>query len=366
MGGNRNNETIEQKVVERPRARATEDRATTGGETVLDDQSVLAQSRGVDVRRITRGRFPYDDWRIQKVNCREEVDVAEENYDTIMDSLNHGKPLERLKEDARMLTSIVDDIEQDIQQAINNGQVLSEEQVDHLLDRLWVCDQAHSILIHDNQSIDAARKYGIFALLGLLIQVSRSHELARFEQVLSQLRDMLEAAERETNEAWAKLTVNLIVSFALPQVGLVTRGGIFVAQVVMDHMLGEPNPAAQGVTATGHITEALGNVKGLSEKTREIAQRTGKATGVAGFLFDADSVAAGYSEEIRIRKLIIEANKLYKERVLPKVISMERDLERLKQEILPRLRADLRQRQTDLILSRDELRRRMQEVGYWP
>jgi len=369
MGGNRRSNELSQqrRVVQVPGDKAVRDQATQRGKAALDGDRVLSQGRAVDVQRMTAGRFPYNDWLIQKFNSISEVGLAEHHYDELHDSMNTEEPLQQLKEDARMLYGVANDISEDLDRVIARGEVLPDAETDLLLGRLWVCDQAKSVLIIANGSINIARKIGAFTLIGGFIAAEVVGKIALFRHRIGQLKALLEVAKQQTNKAWVKLVLNTSISaitMIFPHLGLATRGGLMLGQLFMDQLLGNPSAADQMRTTADNMIGAYDELEHISFRQKMIAKKTGGAFAVTGFVFDAQDVLEADDNVEVIDKLINDLKQEFKIQILPKISVMKNDLKKLTEEILPRLRMELAQNDLNASSARDELNARMEDTGY--
>ncbi len=216
-----------------------------------------------------------------------------------------------LVHDMEVAQRIHDDIA-GVVQLVERGSRYDSKRFD---DMLFVHSIANHVLSCDNDVLDGAFGAGLASALVLLPWAVLKRRAQLLQEKLAALEKLLKQAKRETTEAGAQLVINAAISGILlctGPVGLLAGGGIVVAQIVLDDVLGPSTSDAATLgsrvnSSTGPLLEAVETMDKFGSKTKSVAGKAGKAVPVVGFLFDVNEIHTAVGNVSRIEAAMTSA-----------------------------------------------------------
>lgn len=361
-----------QRAVDGP-MRVLEDRVTEPGQVVLDDERVLQQGKSAVVKRLLQDRLNYDMWLLLKWNSGSQLGRAQEHYDRfswVMDIYGYLpiEALEQLREDMRLTDTIITDVDDDIHRAIEAGNVLSDEEITWIIDRVEVAEQAHSLLLQTNDAIDILVRLRVLRRIRLYTSLRIGRLADRLQERLAQLQVLLAAALKDYTKAWVKGVLNAsiaVTTWAMPQLGLLARGGLYLSQIVMNAVLGNRTDVTlAGAGAATDLQSKIEEFEDAHSRRRGFLKSANRVVTVTGFAFDVQEVLAGYHNVNDIENLMNQAVKASDQLVVK--LEEAKHVLKMVEEALLGVEAELVTENIDVNSTRTQLDSMMKSINYAP
>lgn len=362
----------DRRAVDDPK-RVLEDRATDSGRTTLDDERVLQQGRAAVVKRLLRDRLNYDMWLLLKWNAGSQLGRTREHYDRfswVVDLYGHLRieALEQLQEDMRRTDAIITDVDDDIHRIIEARNVVPPTEIEWIVDRVQVAEQAHSLLIQTNDAIDILVRLRLLRRIRSYSSLHIARLAKRLQERLAPLQESLEQAKKDRTRSEVKAALNAaitVTTWMIPKLGLLARGGLYLGQVVMNEVLGDRRGATlAAASGAADLYSKLEELEDAHRWKQSIPKVGGGVIDVIGFGFDVREIHASGEEIERIERLLDRAIAA-SDQLLSRIDDAKRILAAVEASV-PQVEAELVKENIDVGSTRRELDAMMEDINYAP
>jgi hypothetical protein len=285
-----------------------EDRVTEGPQVALETEALSAGPQQVVDALFETGW--YQNWQ----DMRQETQLLRGRSATNRQRFEAVGATRQLAWDERALGSIARDFDEVMTRAAS-GQPVDVAAARRLY---AVYTLAIGVVTQDNDALDAAFAAGLVAaFVAFPFALFRIRALG-LQELLKDLKKRLEIAKKELDEAWVQTLLDAALTgiTLFTGVGLIARGGIMVAQGLIDNALGPSTSTAATVGSSAskaaEFASAIDEVRAATVKEKVVAKAGGATASVVGFAFNINELGVGYKNVDKLRAAMDRATSALK------------------------------------------------------
>lgn len=282
--------------------------ATGRGLAAINPSRVLRARQDQLDSRLFGGGFETMVWWALKQTIAVEIERTSQ-LRIVLEAAVDPEALGKLSEDTRYLVAAAEDIDRDVERAIQADQPLMEEELDWLLVRQDIAIQALSLLVLVNERLDIGIRQGVdLAFMQMKVMMQQA-DVEQLRRELRALDAALQAAAGKVEREWQKAIIGASVNVLTvlnPAMGLAARGSLELGQTIVNWALSDPPESISDVDTVvarrslERLSKEISDSRQASRATVAVANAPARANPVIGFVFDARAVIDSHEEADRI------------------------------------------------------------------